>query len=123
MTDARECIVQTMRVGFARVKEYGQFATELVSGNVPPPFDTVVNHDALANVFTLLIRRGIDQGFFRSDLDVDYAVAAWFALVAPQTAKVLTRHLSVDEMAERTTEFFLAGIGAGAYRVEPSGDA
>ena len=110
--DARECVAQTMQVGFARVKEYGQFAVELVSGNVPPPFDTAVNHNALADVFALLIQRGIDQGSFRRDLNVSYAVAAWFALVAPQTARTLTEHLSIDEIAEHTTQFFLAGIAA-----------
>ena len=110
--DARECVAPMMEIGFRRVKEYGLLAIELVSGGVPPAYARVVNHKSLGNVFTLLLKRGIDQGYFRADLDVDYAVAVWFALVAPQTSKHLLERLSIDEIAQKTAEFFLAGISA-----------
>ncbi len=31
--DARECVARTMRVGFQRVKEYGEIAVRLVEGS------------------------------------------------------------------------------------------
>ena len=112
--DARECVAKTIEVGFKRVAEYGQLAIEFVAGTVPPEYAAVVNRTSLANVFNLLIRRGIDQGHFRSDLDVEYAVAAWFALVAPQAMQGLLDHRPVDEIASLTTAFYLAGISVGA---------
>lgn len=115
--DARRAVAKTMQVGFNRVKEYGLLAIEFVAGNVPAPYQGVVNRQTLSNIFSILIRRGIDQGVFRADLDVEYAVAVWFALVAPHALSELTQKRSVDGVAELTTDFFLAGITAPG--VEP----
>jgi AcrR family transcriptional regulator len=79
--DASECLRRTMQVGFQRVKEYGQLTIALVAGTQPPAFDRVVNRLALGNMFSALIYRGIAQGQFRADVDVEYTVAVWFALV------------------------------------------
>ncbi len=108
--DARECVAWTMFVGFQRVKEYGELAIHLVAGTAPEPYAGVMNRGALGDVFKLLIRRGIDQGHFRRDLDIDYAVAMWFALVAPAALRSLMAMHTVDEVASLTTGFFLAGI-------------
>ncbi len=108
--DARECVARTMRVGFQRVKEYGELAVQLVAGSAPEPYARVTNRRALGDIFKLLIRRGIDQGHFRRDLDLDYAVAMWFALVAPAALSALLATRSLDEIAVLTTDFFLAGI-------------
>ncbi len=119
--DARECVAQSMEVGFKRVKEYGQLAIELVAGTVPAAYAEVVNHETLGHFFAVVIQRGIFQGHFRPDLDVEYAVAVWFALVAPQPLRLLTDRRSVDEIARLTTEFFLSAISvdsAGPDRPE-----
>ncbi len=108
--DARECVAQVMKVGFNRVEEYGQLAIEMVAGNVPPAFSAVFNREAVSNLFALVIRRGISEGHFRSDLDVEYAVAVWFALVAPQALRLELGRRSVPEIAALTTEFFLSAI-------------
>ncbi len=108
--DARECVAWTMFVGFQRVKEYGELAIHLVAGTAPEPYAGVMNRGALGDIFKLLIRRGIDQGHFRRDLDIDYAVAMWFALVAPAALRPLLATHPLDEIAALTTGFFLAGI-------------
>ena len=108
--DARECVAQAMKVGFKRVDEYGQLTIEMVAGNVPPEYHAVVNHETLGNFFALVIRRGISDGQFRPDLDVDYAVAVWFALVAPHALRHEMDRRSVSEIATLTTEFFLSAI-------------
>ena len=114
--DARECVAQSMEVGFKRVKEYGQLAVELVAGTVPAAYSEVVNRQTLGHFFTLVIRRGIFQGHFRPELDVEYAVAVWFALVSPQALRFLMEHRSVDEIAGLTTDFFLAAISVRSAR-------
>ncbi len=108
--DARECVAQVMKVGFKRVEEYGQLAIEMIAGNVPPAYSAVVNRETLGNLFSLVIQRGISQGHFRPDLDVEYAVAVWFALVAPQALRLELDRRSVAEIAALTTDFFLSAI-------------
>jgi AcrR family transcriptional regulator len=117
--DARECIARVMQVGFRRLKEYGQFVVTLVAGTQPPAFQKVVDQQVLRSFFATLIRRGIQQGHFRPDLDVEYAVAVWFALVAPSALNRLMDRRSVDEIAQLTTDFFLAGLSAPPPEVEP----
>ena len=70
----------------------------------------MVNHETLGNVFALIIRRGIDRGVFRKDIDIEYAVAVWFALVAPKALTEVMATRSVDEIARLTTDFLLAGL-------------
>ncbi len=120
--DAREAVRRTMEVGFERVKEYGKIAIQLVAGAAPSPYSSVMNPEALANVFRLLIRRGIEQGHFRRDLDVEYATAVWFTLVSPSAVRSLGDPPPSD-LAKRISDFFLAGIsaqGPDTDRGEPS---
>ena len=116
--DARECLKQTMQVGFQRVEEYGQLTIALVAGTQPPPYDDVVDRQQLANVFSALVDRGIAQGHFRADVDVEYAVAVWFALVAPQALSQLMKKRSIDEIAAATTDFMLNGLANRPSAVE-----
>lgn len=119
--DARECLARTIQIGFQRVKEYGQLTIALVGGTQPPQYDRVVDRQGLGNYFAALIYRGIAQGYFRSDLDVESAVAFWFALVAPHALTQLMKKRSLDEIARFTGEFLLAGL---CYRSEfPAQDA
>ena len=120
--DAREAVRRTIGVGFKRVKEYGKLAVQLVAGVAPSPYSSVMNPEALANVFRLLIRRGIDQGHFRRDLDVDYATGVWFALVSPSAFRFLGDR-PPNEIVGMVCDFFLAGIsarGPDTDRDEPS---
>jgi AcrR family transcriptional regulator len=112
--DARECLKRTMQVGFQRVNDYGQLAIALVAGTQPPRYDHVVDRQGLANIFSSLIHRGIAQGHFRPDIDVEYAVAVWFALVAPQALSQLMKTRSLDEIAVATTDFMLNGLATQA---------
>ena len=116
--DARECLKQTMQVGFQRVEEYGQLTIALVAGTQPPPYGDVVDRQQLASVFSALVDRGIAQGHFRADVDVEYAVAVWFALVAPQALSQLMKKRSIDEIAAATTDFMLNGLANRPSAVE-----
>ena len=120
--DPREAVARAMQIGFRRVSEYGKLAIELVAGRVPWPYTEVVNHEALGSFFSIIIRRGIERGVFRQDLDVEYAVAVWFALVAPRALAELTATRSVDEIARLTTDFFLAGLVEPSHAAPSSGD-
>lgn len=115
--DAREGIRQAMRVGFTRVKEYGQLTIALVAGTQPPQYRNADAREELERFFASLIHRGIAQGHFRPDLDIDYAVGAWFSLVAPQALSRLMDERSVEDISAATTEFFLAALGVGPRHV------
>ena len=117
--DAREAIALTMQVGFRQVEEYGQIVIATVSGTAPPPYDQIVNRRVLGRHFGALVRRGIKQNHFRPDLDVEYAVAAWFALVAPDALSRLTGSRTLHDIAAATTNFYLAGLGAEPTRPTP----
>jgi AcrR family transcriptional regulator len=108
--DARDCVKQTMQVGFQRVKDYGQLTIALVAGTQPASYEGVVDREELAHLFASLVHRGVAQGHFRADIDVEYAVAVWFALVAPQALSRLMESRSIDEIAASTTDFLLAGL-------------
>ena len=108
--DARECVAQVMRIGFKRVEEYGRLTMDLVAGTAPPPYDVVVNREGLSHFYKLLLQREVDQGHFRPDLDLDYCVAVWFALVVPAVLLQLMAHRSLGEIEALATEFFLRAI-------------
>jgi AcrR family transcriptional regulator len=108
--DARECVALTMQLGFRNLQEYGMLAIELFSGVHPREYRGLFDRDALEAFFAALIERGVHQGHFRPDVDVEHAVGVWFALTAPGVLGRLLERRTVEEIAESTTSFFLAGL-------------
>lgn len=108
--DARECIARTMELGFRNVRDYGQLAIELFGGVHPPEYENLFERAALEAFFRALIERGIHQGHFREDVDVEHAVGVWFALTAPNVLGRLLATRSLEAIAADTTRFFLAGL-------------
>ncbi|HSJ97859.1 MAG TPA: TetR/AcrR family transcriptional regulator [Myxococcota bacterium] len=109
-TDARECIARTMELGFRNLRDYGQLAIELFGGVHPPEYGDLFERPALEAFFRALIERGIHQGHFREDVDVEHAVGVWFALTAPGVLGRLLKTRTVEAIAADTTTFFLAGL-------------
>lgn len=110
-TDARECIARTMELGFRNLRDYGQLAIELFGGVHPPEYGDLFERPALEAFFRALIERGIHQGHFREDVDVEHAVGVWFALTAPGVLGRLLKTRTVEAIAADTTTFFLSGLG------------
>lgn len=108
--DARECIARTMELGFRNVRDYGQLAIELFGGVHPPEYGDLFERRGLEAFFRALIERGIHQGHFRQDVDVEHAIGVWFALTAPGVLGRLLSTRSVEQVAADTTRFFLAGL-------------
>lgn len=111
--DARECIARTMELGFRNLRDYGQLAIELFGGVHPPEYGDLFERPALEAFFRALILRGIQQGHFREDVDLDHAVGVWFALTAPGVLGRLLETRTVEAIAADTTRFFLAGLSGG----------
>jgi AcrR family transcriptional regulator len=115
--DAEECIARTMELGFRNLEEYGKLAIELFSGVHPPEYGDLFERPALEAFFRALVERGVRQGHFPTDTDVDHAVGVWFALTAPHVLLRLLEQRSIEEIAQATTRFFLAGLrGDGTRR-------
>ena len=108
--DARICVALTMELGFENVRDYGRLAIELFSGAHPPEYGNLFDHRALEAFFRALIQRGIQQGHFRPDIDLEHAVGCWFALTAPGMFNRMLQQRTVEEIAAATTRFFLAGL-------------
>ena len=108
--DAEECIARTMDLGFRNLKDYGRLAVELFSGVHPPEYADLFERPALEAFFRALIERGVLQGHFAPDTDVDHAVGLWFALTAPHVLSRLLERRTIEQIAQATTRFFLAGL-------------
>lgn len=112
--DTRQAVARAMQVGFQMLAEYGQLAVILFAGTEPPEYRGAVDHRGMERYFASLLRRGMRDGQFRSDLDVDHAVGVWYAITAPNALSRLMedQQRSVEEIAAVTTRFYLAGISA-----------
>ena len=108
--DAEECIARIMDLGFRNLKEYGRLAVELFSGLHPPEYADFFERQALEAFFRALVERGVQQGHFAPDTDVEHAVGVWFALTAPHVLARLLERRTLEEIAQATTRFFLAGL-------------
>ena len=108
--DARTCVALTMKLGFQNVRDYGRMAIELFGGAHPPEYRDLFDRRALEAFFRALIERGIQQGHFRPDVDLEHAVGCWFALTAPALFDRMLQQRTVEEIASATTRFFLAGL-------------
>ncbi len=108
--DAREAIAASMQVGFQAAADYGRLPIEYFARTQPSEYDNPEDYAEMSHFFANLIRRGIEQGHFRADVDVDFAVCVWFSIAAPNALSKLMRTRSVSAIADQTTRFFLAGL-------------
>ena len=77
---------------------------------MPTAYRDMYPFEVLDMYFAMLIQRGIDQGHFREELDVEHAVGAWKALVAPEPIRQLMSKRSIEELSRLTTDFLLAAL-------------
>jgi AcrR family transcriptional regulator len=116
--DAIAAVGHAMRAGFEITDEYGAFGFAMLNRTAPQQFLNAERWQTLTDFLAMLIRRGIAQGYFRRDLDVEYAVGVWLALVAPHALSVgQIGDRSTEERARTTSEFFLAGL---RYQPDPA---
>lgn len=108
--DARAALASIVRAGYQLVEEYGQLFLAMTSGGAPAPLIEAFASEQIGAQIARVIQRGIDQDHFRSDLDVDHAVGLLYALFAPISLTQLMRQRSLPEIADASTEFFLAGL-------------
>ncbi len=111
--DAREALRRTLEISFKQIEAYEKVVGDLFAGTAPAPYSEVLNLEAHANFFKLLLRRGMDQGHFRSDLDVDFVSALGWVLVSPTPYRVM-RERPPPEVTALVIDFFLAAICATA---------
>jgi hypothetical protein len=66
----------------------------------------------ITEIFAVQIRRGIDEGVFDAQDDVDFLAQLIFAtfLAAALNRTVLQPDLHQDELARRLTDYVLAGL-------------
>ena len=116
--DAISAVGHAMRAGFDITEEYGAFGLAMLNRTAPEQFLNADRWQTLTDFLATLINRGIAQGYFRQDLDVEYAVSVWLALIAPHAfSGGPIENRSTEDTARATCEFFLAGL---RYQPNPS---
>lgn len=70
-----------------------------------------MNEDVVRSVGAL-VRRAIEAGVLRRDLDVDFATLRLISLFEPRLVQRQGNRLSVDELVEMSLDLFLRGAGA-----------
>ena len=108
--DAREALATIVHAGYQLVEEYGQLFLAMMSGGAPTPLYEAFAAEQIDSQIAGIIQRGIDQGHFRPELDVAHAVGLLYALFAPISLTQLMGQRSLREIADASTEFFLAGL-------------
>jgi AcrR family transcriptional regulator len=108
--DAREALAQVVRAGYGLVEDYGQLFLALMSGGAPPTLYEAFDGERVSGLIAQIIRRGMEQGYFRQDLDVDHAIGLIYALFAPVSLASLMRQRSLEEISAASTDFILAGL-------------
>lgn len=106
--EPRETIREINRVGYSFAERYGVFASYVTNGQIPEEFQERSMHRVrlLWGFMGATIKRGIEQGLFRDDVNVRFAVRAWLALVSPLAIEG-QREIgsSYEELADRVTDF------------------
>ena len=106
--DPRETIRAINRVGYDQVKRYGVFASYVTNGHIPIEFQAkaMPRVRLLWRFMGATIKRGIELGLFRSDVDVRFGVRAWLALVSPIAVEGQRETgVSYEKVADRVTDF------------------
>ncbi len=111
--DVRDAIGAAMQVGFRSLARYGQAVVALFAGTQPRDYADAIDCVAIVGLLTELLNRGIAQGLFPADLDVNHSIGAWLGLFNPLAlAGPDGEARDPDEVAAATTRFFLAGLQA-----------
>ncbi len=96
-----------IRVGAEACEQFGALAEAILSGRL----DELDGGEAeMTELLTDLLRRGIREGAFRSDLDIHLAVAALESVFTSGAFLELAAQRSYAAAADAVADFFLAAI-------------
>lgn len=120
--DPVDALRTCLRRGFDVVERYGSIMAEVMHGSLPPgcqaQFERFEKQDELAQV-ALIVRRGIDRGVFRADLDPTIVAVQLIAAFVPWHYDHVREVYSVDQLVEAYVGLLLHGILAPDARQAP----
>ena len=109
--DARLAVLGALLVSLAQLHKYGALASQATAGAVPAVYRDDVPSTELNAYFEALIQRGIEQGHFKPDLDVPYAVAAWRSLCTPGGVEaLLDADAPPEQLARQTSRILMSAL-------------
>ncbi|MBI2760511.1 MAG: helix-turn-helix transcriptional regulator [Chloroflexi bacterium] len=95
--------------GFAMVEQFGDMMM-MLHGNIPPACHEEFEQFHKIAPIAGVIRKGIEAGVFRPDIDADVASTHLIAAFIPWTYQGLRATRTVDQIIEAHTGLFLSGV-------------
>ncbi len=110
IADPVEAVRAFLRGGFRISEQYGDVAMAVLEGNLPAvckeQFKDIDRLDMLAR----LVRKGIDAGSFRADLDPEIAATALIGALMPWHVQRFRRTRPLDDLVDAHLSLFLNGV-------------
>jgi AcrR family transcriptional regulator len=108
--DPVESVHAYLRGGLALVERYGDLMMVLKHGNLPPACRDQFEHADLHELLHGLVRRGIERGAFRPDLNVEVTTALLHAAMMPPILHELRRGHTLDHIADAYLDLLMRGV-------------
>ena len=110
--DPVQAVHDLLQGGFRVIEQYGDIllATMLHSGVPAEVKDDIAQHVFNLEGLARLLRRGVDAGLFRAELDPDIAAAHVIAALHPWLYRMLRRDHSLDQIVAHHTDMLLHGM-------------
>lgn len=109
LDDPVEAIRAFIRAGLTVVQTYGHIFLAMMQGQLPPvcqaQFEKLDKLEPMATV----VRRGIDRGLFRADLDPEITAAKVLSTLFPWAFFELRKTHSFDQIVSAYTDLILHG--------------
>jgi AcrR family transcriptional regulator len=113
--DAVPAIRTFLRLGLAVAERYGALMAAMSEGRVAALHKKAVDEarrSAVAQRVAGIVARGVADGTFRADLDVEVATAVLWSVFLPWTLTALRRTRDIDQIVDALMSIFLRGAGA-----------
>jgi AcrR family transcriptional regulator len=108
--DPVESMRAYLRGGLALVERYGDLMMVLKHGTLPPACREQFEHADLHELLHDLVRRGIERGVFRPDLNIEVTAAMLHAAMMPPILHELRRGHTLDQIADGCVDLLLRGV-------------
>jgi AcrR family transcriptional regulator len=109
LDDPVEAIRAFIRAGLGVVQSYGHIFLAMMQSQLPPACKTQFEKLDKLEPMAGVVRRGIDRGIFRADLDPVVTAAKIVSSLFPWTFFELRRMRSFDQIVDAYTDLILHG--------------
>lgn len=107
--DPADAIGEFLTEAFHLVDRYGWLMEQLLSGQLPQESAALLENLPAPQTLQSIVRRGVEQGAFRHDLDVDVAAAMLVGTIVPWNYGDLKAGRTAETAGRQILALFLRG--------------